>query len=372
VTDADAIEELLMPATYGRHLARVFEPAALLAGTGLDVQDLNDPTRRITVRQALRYIHNTLALATEPDWYLAWASTLSDHFHGPISIALMSAPTLGAGLDAFLRFFPGRVPYLHMQGHDEGAEYVAELMPLIELGAALPLLTETPLVVLQQYLDTVYGVDFSAARFELRYAPTPYANRYARYFKAQVRFGASRNALVVPADWRALRNLDYHESTWAHAMAQCEATLASSRERTTLGDVLDALRAAFSIAHRNRALPTLEEVASRLHLAPRTLIRRLRRLGTTYQEVMDEFLRRRAVELLANDRAKIKEVAAALGFHNPANFGKAFKRWYGVSPGGYRARHLAGQVSSGGAAVEGVPARRHRLATENTENTEKT
>ena len=34
-----------------------------------------------------------------------------------------------------------------------------------------------------------------------------------------------------------------------------------------------------------------------------------------------------AAELLANDRIKIKEVAAALGFHNPANFGKAFKRF---------------------------------------------
>ena len=30
------------------------------------------------------------------------------------------------------------------------------------------------------------------------------------------------------------------------------------------------------------------------------------------------------------------EVAAALGFDSPANFGKAFKRWYGVSPGNFR------------------------------------
>ena len=55
--------------------------------------------------------------------------------------------------------------------------------------------------------------------------------------------------------------------------------------------------------------------------------------------MMDEFLSARATELLANDTIKIKEVAAALGFQNPANFGKAFKRWYGISPGGYRERH---------------------------------
>lgn len=63
--------------------------------------------------------------------------------------------------------------------------------------------------------------------------------------------------------------------------------------------------------------------------------------GAAYQEIADDFLRLRAAELLANDEVKIKEVAAALGFQNPANIGKAFKRWYGVSPGGYRARHGA-------------------------------
>ncbi|MCB1747251.1 MAG: helix-turn-helix domain-containing protein, partial [Gammaproteobacteria bacterium] len=57
---------------------------------------------------------------------------------------------------------------------------------------------------------------------------------------------------------------------------------------------------------------------------------------THYQALTDEFLRARAQELLANDELTIKQVAAALGFDNPANFGKAFKRWCGVSPGRYR------------------------------------
>ena len=39
--------------------------------------------------------------------------------------------------------------------------------------------------------------------------------------------------------------------------------------------------------------------------------------------MLDDFLRTRALELLANYHAKIKEVATALGFSNPANFGKA-------------------------------------------------
>ena len=334
--DQAAIEALLMPATYGRHLARLFPPDRLLANTGLSASDLADIDRRISVRQALQYIRNTLNLAAEPDWYLGWAGTLSDHFHGPLSVALMSAPTLGEGLDAFLTYFPGRIPYMHMQGRTDGATFYAELCPLIDLEASTPILIETPLIILQQYLDQSYGVDLNEARFELNYPPTPYADRYARHIKCPVLFAAGRNAMAIPLAWRSLRNLGYMESTWAHALLQCEATMASSRERTTLGQVRSYLCGVFQLAHRRRALPTLEEVAQHLHLAPRTLIRRLRHLGTTYQGIMDEFLRGRAAELLTNDSVKIKEVAAALGFSNPANFGKAFKRWYGVSPGNFR------------------------------------
>jgi len=118
--DRTAIENLLMPITYVRHLARRFAIGPLLEGTGLSPVDLHDRERRISVRQALRYIDNTRALASEPDWYLSWAADLSDHFHGSISVALMSAPTLGQGIEVFLRYFPGRVPYLHMQGRREG------------------------------------------------------------------------------------------------------------------------------------------------------------------------------------------------------------------------------------------------------------
>lgn len=334
--DAAAIEQLSMPITYGRHLLRLFEPEQLLAGTGLTPLELEDPDRHISVRQALQYIRNTISLAKEPHWYLAWASTLTDHFHGPISIALLSAPTLGDGVDAFLRYFPGRIPYMHMQGRQDGEQFLAELCPLIELGPAKALLIETPLVILQQHLDTVYGVDFTQAHVQLDYAATLDPEHYPRYFNCKIQFEAICNALVMPQAWRVLRNLGYSESTWAHAIDQCEATVSSSRERETLGDIRACLCHSFADAERQRPLPTLETVASTLHLAPRTLIRRLRRLGTSYQAITDEFLRTRAQELLHNNGITIKQIALSLGFDNPANFGKAFKRWYGISPGRYR------------------------------------
>lgn len=342
--DRRAIEALLMPITYGRHLARLFDLERLFAGTGLEPADLQDPEYRITVSQLLTYTRNALDLADDPGWYYEWAGSLADHFHGPISIALVSAPTLGDGLDAFLRYFPSRIPYMHLQDRREGEHFFAELCPLIDLGTAKPILVETPVVLLQKHLQNVYDVDLSQAVLELDYPATAHADRCRAYFPFPVRFATARNALVIPAAWRTLRNLGHVESTWVHALAQCEATMASSVERETLGRVRACLASGFAREDRLRPLPTLDEVAESLHVTSRTLIRRLQRLGTSYRDATDEFLRARARELLANDQMKIKQVAAALGFDSPTNFGKTFKRWYGISPGSFRSgRGRAGE-----------------------------
>ncbi|MGR8919324.1 MAG: helix-turn-helix domain-containing protein, partial [Gammaproteobacteria bacterium] len=298
--------------------------------------DLDDRKLRITVRQALRYINNAIRLAARPDWYFDWVGGLSDHFHGPMSIALSSSPTLGDGIDAFVRYFPSRIPYMHMEGREHEERCIVELAPLIPLGAATPVLVETPLLILVRYLESVYDVNIADATVELAYPPTAYVDCYRQHFRCEVRFDAAHHALTIPAAWRGRSNLGYIESSWAHAVAQCEAMMGSSRERETLGDVRAMLCRAFERPDRERPLPTLAEIADGLHVAPRTLIRRLRGLGTTYQQIVDDFLLARARELLENEELTVKQVAAALGFDNPANFGKAFKRWSGQSPGNYR------------------------------------
>ena len=334
--DPAAIEKLAMPVTYARHLTRLFDPDALFEGTGIRIADLDDPNLRITVRQAIHYIQNALSLAKHPDWYLEWVGSLSDHFHGAVSLALTSAPSLGDVIDAFTRYFPSRIPYMHMESRQEDGKLLVELVPLIELGEATPLLVETPLLILMHHLETVYNVNIREATLELRYPPTPYAENYPQHFRCELLFDAPRNALIVPLGWRSLSNLGFNESSWAHAVSQCEATLGSSRERDTFGEVRELLCRAFEKSDRDRPLPTLSEIADSLHITRRTLIRRLRGLGVTYQQTMDDFLLARAQEMLANDSLKVKEVAAALGFDNPANFGKAFKRWSGMSPDSYR------------------------------------
>ena len=75
-----------------------------------------------------------------------------------------------------------------------------------------------------------------------------------------------------------------------------------------------------------------DEAAKSLHLHRRTLHRRLRTQGTTFQRVLDDVRFEVACKLLADAAHPMSEVAAQLGYAEPSAFGRAFRRWSGTSP----------------------------------------
>jgi AraC-like DNA-binding protein len=78
--------------------------------------------------------------------------------------------------------------------------------------------------------------------------------------------------------------------------------------------------------------PTITFIADSLSLRIRTLQRRLARWGLTFEEVLDEYRERRAIEYLKVGRYSITEIAFRLGYSDAAHFTRAFRRWTGVAP----------------------------------------
>ncbi len=77
-------------------------------------------------------------------------------------------------------------------------------------------------------------------------------------------------------------------------------------------------------------------VSTRLGVAPRTLQRQLREVGTSYQKVLDQIRRELSVYYLRNSDMAIYEVGFLLGFLETSSFNRAFKRWYNLSPSDFR------------------------------------
>lgn len=72
-------------------------------------------------------------------------------------------------------------------------------------------------------------------------------------------------------------------------------------------------------------------------MTERTLQLPLRDKGTSYKILLEEARRELAAQFVAEPDLSFSEITYLLGFSEPSNFSRAFKRWTGKSPSDYRA-----------------------------------
>ncbi len=90
------------------------------------------------------------------------------------------------------------------------------------------------------------------------------------------------------------------------------------------------------LAVQPAAMPSMGQLAASLCLSVRTLRRRLQEEGATYFGLCDEVREAIAERLLTGSRLQIEQIAETLGYSESASFIHAFKRWTGESPHAFR------------------------------------
>jgi AraC-like DNA-binding protein len=81
----------------------------------------------------------------------------------------------------------------------------------------------------------------------------------------------------------------------------------------------------------------MESIATALNISKRTLQRALEKDGAQFKDVLNDVRRQLADFYLRHSHFNMKHVTHLLGFHDHSSFHKACIRWFGVTPGQYRA-----------------------------------
>jgi AraC family transcriptional regulator, regulatory protein of adaptative response / methylphosphotriester-DNA alkyltransferase methyltransferase len=83
---------------------------------------------------------------------------------------------------------------------------------------------------------------------------------------------------------------------------------------------------------------SLDDIARRVASSRRQLQRAYAEVGdTTFREHLTAVRMERAGDLLRHGSLTIREVAGRVGYRQPAQFAKAFRRHHGTAPSGFRA-----------------------------------
>jgi AraC family transcriptional regulator of adaptative response / methylphosphotriester-DNA alkyltransferase methyltransferase len=84
---------------------------------------------------------------------------------------------------------------------------------------------------------------------------------------------------------------------------------------------------------------SLDDIARRVASSRRQLQRAYAEIGnTTFREHLTAVRMDRAAEMLRSRGPTVREVAHRVGYRQPAQFAKAFRRHHGASPSTYRSR----------------------------------
>ena len=87
--------------------------------------------------------------------------------------------------------------------------------------------------------------------------------------------------------------------------------------------------------------PNQEVIANSLHMSSRSLQRKLKEETTSFRQLLEDVRKDLAKNYLASSQQSVIEIAYQLGFQDPSNFTRAFKRWFSLSPSAFRLQQLS-------------------------------
>lgn len=328
---------------YARLILRseLLPPARALRGTGLTEQSLE--REAFLPWQVFATLFDNLE-RERPG--LGWAPVLGALFninaHGPLGFAALSAPTLGAALEVLASLYPARTNAMRAGVEQVERRYYLWLEDVTAdevFGVRMALVV---MRIIESLLEAILGHPVGHNVEVHIKGAAPAADEAIRdAFNSRVLFGAGRSSLSLPATWCALPSPLHDEGTYRANCIRCREIIAR-RERggSTTAVVSGRLHNHFDHLIGGDSPPapppTLAQIADEMHVTERTLIRRLGDEGSSYRKIMEHQRRELATSLLGRAGLQVAEISELLGYRDPANFGRAFRRWYGCSPARWR------------------------------------
>ncbi|MBS0562347.1 MAG: AraC family transcriptional regulator, partial [Proteobacteria bacterium] len=303
-------------------------PDPVIAGARIDPALLADTESSVSFVRAGALLNACAEATGRPEFGLLLGQRSGLAHFGLVGRLMRSAPSMREALLDFTtnqhRYTRGAAVFLSV--HDGTAFYgYAMHVPGVE---GLEVINDAAISVGFNMVRELGGFAPEGVHLSRRKPADPAP--YRRFYGFLPRFDAEQNAVTFPAARLAtpVRTADAAARaellrTVADYWTVAQPSLADRVVRTLRG------RAAFPGV-------SLEDVAERLAMHPRTLNRRLRADGTNFRELLNTARLELAQQWLQATQMSITDIALALGYSDLSSFSRAFQRATGTPPSAWR------------------------------------
>lgn len=151
---------------------------------------------------------------------------------------------------------------------------------------------------------------------------------YQKFYGCDVEFKHAYYCVVLNTRSLSLKPQQADPSLMQLLIQQAEEAIASKPLQKSLDRQLHLIIAEY--LRIKQQAPKVEEIALELHMSVRTLQRQLKKLGTSYKQILEEERMLRCEKLLTQ-QIEISEIADKLGYSDQSALARAFKAFYGMT-----------------------------------------
>lgn len=303
--------------------------ASLLERSGLQSGPMA-PTQRITLEEIAR-LYQLAAPETGDEMMGLWSRPIRPRALQHLVTVQREASSLTSALYRFSTYWnllldDFRLDLRHQEDEVELAlvPYAAETRPQ-RFGHMLILKLAHGL------LSWLAGAETTVKAVRFAFPRPDFAADYAVVFPCPVEFDATETAILFdPRQFDRPITRTPAEASVFLERAPLDWIFTGSRAHT------NSLRVRAFLYGATWQTCQLLDAADALKMTPRTLNRRLKREGTSFQDIKDALRRDIAIRALQQGTDSIEQIAFDTGFSAPANFHRAFRKWTNRTPGSYR------------------------------------
>ena len=303
----------------------------ILGGLGIRAEQLNDEAFRLSIEQHEGFILRTLDLTGDPHFVIRLFQRRDPTSTNLALLAIANGGQVAKALHLITRYSKIFTRTISIQSVELGEQFVMDIESHLRHKSVIYFALSNFILFLDLFFRQAVNGTHLLTRVEMSVSEPEGFDEVKHAFSVPISFDHDRTRVYFNRGLLGKSMKQADPQTVRLLTEVVERQLGEANAEGSFESVVNAM-----IAERVASPPHLEDAARILGLSSRSLRRKLANSGTTYQKQVDLVRMRVACQLLRHSRSPVSAVARELGFENPSDFGRAFRRWTGQSPSTFR------------------------------------
>lgn len=301
----------------------------LLSAAEIAPDEFGDGEGALTYRQAIVLLETAARMTGCSDFGMQLASRQGGgSVFGPLGMVMRHSRSFSEAVTFACEHSQAHSPAARVWMRpvpEEGMTFVGHELLLGNIGAWTQAIEQVLLIGHLQAMEVTGGYA-RARRIHFRHEAVSSRETYRRHFGCEVRFGEPVDGIMFSAEDLASPILMHSSRIHREMVTYVERTFPSSR--------LPVHAEVRSLIMRRLASNECSsaEVAQAMDLHDRTLRRRLKQEGSSFQTVKDEVRRALTLYYLERTALDARAISEKLGFAEQSIFSRQCRKWFSKSP----------------------------------------